>query len=192
MKYNQHNQSIINQYKEWQNCIRNNQIYIPIHKAINNEIILKSKELLNQYNEQQILQQQILQANQRNNITPLSFNFRNNNFDNIPFLYYSNNDLTNSIFSSLDLIYNIKNIEDPRIQFYIKTKAAVNIGSQAGMNDTIARYAKQITVQINPLYSNVVETKCFSNKLVILREDKPHNEWVQSNITYVCPQKLPT
>lgn len=75
----------------------------------------------------------------------------------LPYYYWSSKPIEKTNFNSINKVLDISMLP-LRIQFYIKTKAAVNIGSQAGMNDTIARYAKQITVQINPLYSNVVET----------------------------------
>lgn len=87
---------------------------------------------------------------------------KDHNFNNLPFLYYSNNDLNNSIFSSLELIENIKHIDDPRIQFYIKSKSNNVIGNQTGATDVVCGLT-----QVHSLHhsNNIEETWMVGNYL---------------------------
>lgn len=67
-----------------------------------------------------------------------------NSYQDVPFFYYGNKPLTDTIFNKIKHI-DIKQLNIPiRIQLYIKTKALVNIGYQSGVNDTICRYSPVI------------------------------------------------
>jgi len=48
---------------------------------------------------------------------------------------------------------------DIRVQLYIKSKAVFNVGSQCGVNDTIANYTSTFSVAKNKLKSNIIKSQ---------------------------------
>ena len=58
------------------------------------------------------------------------------------FLVYYNGDIKNTDFKNLNIIGNIKDINDPRIQFYIKSKSSNVFGVQTGATDVISSYTQ--------------------------------------------------
>ena len=50
---------------------------------------------------------------------------------------------------------------DIRVQWYIKTKAKLNIGNQTGVNDMIARYAPTYTIPHDNIGSNIIEDQIY-------------------------------
>jgi len=73
----------------------------------------------------------------------------------IKYFYYSSKPIEETSFNFINGI-DFMELKIPiRIQFYIKSKAKLNIGNQCGINDIITRYSKVYTVP-RSLYSNYV------------------------------------
>jgi len=76
----------------------------------------------------------------------------------LPYYYWTSKPIENTNFANINKVLDMA-ILPLRIQLYIKTRALVNIGNQSGMNDTISKYTKNITLQRQfPLGGNFVET----------------------------------
>lgn len=58
------------------------------------------------------------------------------------FVTYYKGDINQTQFSKLNIVGNIQHIEDPRIQFYVKSKAENVIGVQTGATDVISGLTK--------------------------------------------------
>jgi len=65
-----------------------------------------------------------------------------NGYYSQPFVYYYSGDITQTVFKNLDLRWNIANISDPRMQFFIKSCARHVIGNQTGATDVICGLTK--------------------------------------------------
>lgn len=76
----------------------------------------------------------------------------------LPYYYWTSKPIENTNFADINKVLDMSMLP-LRIQLYIKTRALVNIGNQSGMNDTISKYTKNITLQRQfPLGGNFVET----------------------------------
>lgn len=76
----------------------------------------------------------------------------------LPYYYWTSKPIENTNFANINKVLDMSMLP-LRIQLYIKTRALVNIGNQSGMNDTISKYTKNITLQRQfPLGGNFVET----------------------------------
>ena len=58
------------------------------------------------------------------------------------FVTYYKGDIQNSDFKSLNIVANITHIQDPRIQFYVKSKAENVVGVQTGATDVVSGLTK--------------------------------------------------
>ena len=65
-----------------------------------------------------------------------------NGFSSTPFVYYYTGDINDTVFKNLDMRWNIANISDPRMQFFIKSCARNVIGQQTGATDVISGLTK--------------------------------------------------
>lgn len=68
-------------------------------------------------------------------------------YKDLPFAYYTNKELKDTPFKEYINDKLILNHIDIRLQLYLKTEAKINIGYQSGVNDTVCRYSKVITLQ---------------------------------------------
>lgn len=76
---------------------------------------------------------------------------------NLPMFYWIKEPQINLTFKrALDLRH-----IDIRVQLYIKSKAAFNVGNQTGVNDTIANYAPTFTVPREKLNSNIIQSQYY-------------------------------
>ena len=83
------------------------------------------------------------------------------NKNNIPYFYWTKDPIESTKFNSINHILNLRHI-DPRIQLYIKSKAKLNIGSQAGINHLVVRYSDVYEVQRQfPLNGNYVKGETY-------------------------------
>ena len=75
-----------------------------------------------------------------------------------PFVCYSDVDIKDTEFNKLNIIENIKYIEEPRMQFYIKSKAKIVITIQTGTSDLISGltdvYSLSHYENVNSTYRN--------------------------------------
>ena len=64
----------------------------------------------------------------------------------LPYFYYTSMPLDDTPFNKIKKLLNLRHINF-RIQLYIKSKAAVNIGNQCGTNHMVVRYSDVIDIQ---------------------------------------------
>ncbi len=77
--------------------------------------------------------------------------------NNLPYFYWTKDPLNQTKFDFINGVLNLRNI-DLRIQLYIKSKAKINIGSQAGINHLVVRYSDVYEIQRQfPLAGNYVK-----------------------------------
>jgi len=67
---------------------------------------------------------------------------KKNGFDKLPFLYYYKGDIKETIFKDLILLNNVKEVQDIRSQFFVKSKAVNVIGNQTGATDVVCGLTK--------------------------------------------------
>lgn len=67
---------------------------------------------------------------------------KKNKFHQSPFVYYYAGDIKQTVFKGLDLRWNIADVSDPRMQFFIKSHAMNVIGNQTGATDVICGRTK--------------------------------------------------
>ena len=80
---------------------------------------------------------------------------------NLPYFYWTKDPIEQTKFNFINSCLNLRNI-DVRIQLYIKSKAKVNIGSQAGINHLVVRYSDVYEVQRQfPLGGNYVKGETY-------------------------------
>lgn len=93
------------------------------------------------------------------------------NYD-LPYFYWTKDPIEMTRFDFINKALNIRNI-DTRIQLYIKSKAKVNIGNQAGINHIVCRYSNVIELQRQvPLAHNFVKGETYvidSDKHTLLK-----------------------
>ena len=81
--------------------------------------------------------------------------------NNIPYFYWTKDPIEQTKFNFINSVLNLRNI-DIRIQLYIKSKAKLNIGSQAGINHLVVRYSDVHEVQRQfPLGGNFVKGETY-------------------------------
>lgn len=103
---------------------------------------------------------------------------------NLPYFYWTKDPLSMTRFNFINQALNMRNI-DARIQLYIKTKAKVNIGNQAGTTQLVVRYSKVIELQRQfPISSNIIdgETLVFDPLKVKLLKNVP-DKWESKTTT---------
>lgn len=77
--------------------------------------------------------------------------------NNLPYFYWSKDPLEQTKFDFINKALNLRNV-DIRMQLYIKSRAKINIGSQAGINHLVVRYSDVFEVQRQfPLAGNFVK-----------------------------------
>ena len=112
---------------------------------------------------------------------------------NLPYFYWTKDPIEQTKFNFINSCLNLRNI-DIRIQLYIKSKAKVNIGSQAGNNHLVVRYSDVYEVQIQfPLAGNYVkgETYLKDKELdVPVYEEKTIHCTGHSRFRKSCPRCL--
>tara|TARA_R100000805_G_C3623153_1_gene128738 strand:+ start:2489 stop:3931 length:1443 start_codon:yes stop_codon:yes gene_type:complete len=81
--------------------------------------------------------------------------------NNLPYFYWTKDPIEQTKFNFINSVLNLRNI-DIRIQLYIKSKAKLNIGSQAGINHLVVRYSDVYEVQRQfPLGGNFVKGETY-------------------------------
>ena len=81
--------------------------------------------------------------------------------NNLPYFYWTKDPIEQTKFNFINSVLNLRNI-DIRIQLYIKSKAKLNIGSQAGINHLVVRYSDVYEVQRQfPLGGNYVKGETY-------------------------------
>jgi SAM-dependent methyltransferase len=79
----------------------------------------------------------------------------------LPYFYWTKDPIEMTSFNFIKKALNLRNI-DTRIQLYIKSKAKINIGNQAGINHIINRYSNVIELQRQvPLAHNFVKGETY-------------------------------
>ena len=81
--------------------------------------------------------------------------------NDLPYFYWTKDPIELTKFNFINSVLNLRNI-DTRIQLYIKSKAVLNIGSQAGINHLVTRYSDVYEVQRQfPLAGNIVKGETY-------------------------------
>jgi len=104
--------------------------------------------------------------------------------NNLPYFYWAKDPLEQTKFNFINKALNLRNI-DIRIQLYIKSKAILNVGSQAGINHLVVRYSDVYEVQRQfPLGGNFVkgETYLVDKEKQSLLKDLP-DKWESKTTT---------
>jgi hypothetical protein len=79
----------------------------------------------------------------------------------IKWLYWTSKPLSEIDIYKPEFVLDMRHI-DIRVQLYIKSKATLNLGSQTGMTQTVARYSNLLTIQRQfPIGSNYVKGEIY-------------------------------
>ena len=102
----------------------------------------------------------------------------------LPYFYWTKDPLEMTKFNFIKQALNLRNV-DHRIQLYIKSKAKVNIGNQAGTTQIVSRYSNVIQLQRQfPIGSNIVkgETYVYDSLKTELLKNVP-DKWESKTTT---------
>ena len=81
--------------------------------------------------------------------------------NDLPYFYWTKDPLESTKFNFINSVLNLRHI-DIRLQLYIKSKAKLNVGSQAGINHLVCRYSDVYEVQRQfPLAGNFVKGETY-------------------------------
>jgi hypothetical protein len=96
-----------------------------------------------------------------------------NRFDNLPFIYHGNK--KNTVFENLEIIGNTNDINNPRIQFYIKSQAQNIIGNQTGATDVVCGLTKVHSLHHSPKLEETFRVGNYLPSIAYIDKDEYNN-----------------